>query len=78
MKFPERWHKWPEETPPENEPLQVEVWNDFHEEYELAVGVFHDEEFFHHVLGELEFRQRLFVRRQKQVFWRLWEGEDEE
>ena len=27
MKFPERWHKWPEETPPENEPLQVEVWN---------------------------------------------------
>lgn len=78
MKHPEQWHKWPKETPPENEPLQVKVWNDFHEEYELAVGVFHDGEFFHHDLGALALSQRLFIHGQKQVFWRLWDGEDEE
>ena len=78
MKHEEKWHKWPKETPPENEPLQVEVWNDFHEEYELAVAVFHEGEFFHHDLGALAFSQRLFIHGQKQVFWRLWKEEDEE
>lgn len=74
MKFPERWHKWPKETPPENEPLQVEVWNDFHEEYELAVAVFREGNFFHHDSGESS--QYLFNHVLEEVFWRFWEEEE--
>ena len=76
MKFPERWHKWPEETPPENEPLQVEVWNSFLEKYELAVAVFREDVFFHH--DPYESSQYLFNHVLEEVFWRLWDGEDEE
>lgn len=75
MKFPERWHKWPEETPPENEPLQVEVWNPFLEKYELAVGIFRKGEFFHYDSGESS--QYLFNHVLEEVFWRLWEDEED-
>lgn len=74
MKFPERWHKWPEETPPENEPLQVEVWNSFLEKYELAVGFFRKGEFFHNDSDESS--QYLFNHVLEVVFWRLWEEEE--
>lgn len=74
MKFPERWHKWPEETPPENEPLQVEVWNSFLEKYELAVAVFREGDFFHH--DSYESSQYLFNHVLEVVFWRLWEEEE--
>lgn len=77
MKHLEKWHKWPEEMPPEDEPLQVEVWNNFHEKYELAVGVFYDGEFFHHDPSGLV-GQYLFNHALEEVFWRLWEEEDEE
>lgn len=75
MKFPERWHKWPEETPPENEPLQVEVWNSFLEKYELAVAVFREGDFFHH--DSYESSRYLFNHVLEEVFWRLWEEENE-
>lgn len=74
MKFPERWHKWPEETPPENEPLQVEVWNSFLEKYELAVAVFREGDFFHH--DSYESSQYLFNHVLEEVFWRFWEEEE--
>lgn len=74
MKFPERWHKWPEETPPENEPLQIEVWNSFLEKYELAVAVFREGDFFHYDSGESS--QYLFNHVLEEVFWRLWEDKE--
>lgn len=77
MKHPEQWHTWPQEVPPEDEPLRVEVWNNFYEEFEPAVGVFHEGEFFHHDLSGF-FVQRLFNHFLEQVFWRLWEEEEKE
>ena len=74
MKFPERWHKWPEEIPPENEPLQIEVWNSFLEKYELAVAVFREGDFFHYDSGESA--QYLFNHVLEEVFWRFWEEEE--
>lgn len=74
MKFPERWHKWPEEIPPENEPLQIEVWNSFLEKYELAVAVFREGDFFHYDSGESS--QYLFNHVLEEVFWRFWEEEE--
>lgn len=77
MNHPEQWHKWPEEVPPKYQLLQIEVWNDFYEEFEPAVGVFHEGEFFHHGPNGF-FIRRLFNHALEEVFWRLWEEEDEE
>jgi hypothetical protein len=76
MKYPKKWHTWPQEVPPEDEPLRIEAWNAFHKKYELVAGIFRDGEFLHH--DPSEFTQRIFFHEPERVFWRLWEGEDEE
>lgn len=80
MKFPERWHTWPGETPPEGVPLRIEVWNDYYEAFECAVGIFWKGEFFQHEHENRygEYTQRLFNHVLEQVFWRLWEDEEDE
>lgn len=77
MKHEDKWHSWPKEVPPEGQLLQIEVWNNFYEKFEPAVGVFHKGEFFHHAPSGF-FVQRLFNHALEEVFWRLWEEEDEE
>ena len=77
MKHEEKWHSWPEEIPPEGKPLRIEIWNNLQNAYELGVGAVYEGEWCYYD-PVFKLNQPLFKYLPPQIFWRLWEDEEDE
>ena len=72
MKDKTKWHKCPDEIPPEYECLRVEIWNEHFGCWECIAAEYCDKalRFFD---IELDPPQELFHEVPDEVYWRLWE-----
>lgn len=76
MKHEEKWHSFPAEIPPEEEPLRIEIWNNLLNAYELGVGAVYEGEWCHYD-PKFKLKQPLFKETPPEIFWRLWEDEED-
>lgn len=76
MKHEEKWHSFPAEIPPEEEPLRIEIWNNLLNTYELGVGAVYEGEWCYYD-PKFKLKQPLFKETPPEIFWRLWEDEED-
>lgn len=72
MKDKSKWHKFPDELPPENECIRLEVWNEIKNYWECVAAMFFNGSLCFYD-RPIDSPQKLFFKVPDEIYWRLWE-----